>query len=180
MSSRAIARLCEDHVTFIALCRARTPHFTTIAAFVSTLGADIAHVFAAVLAVCDQQGLIGREMFAIDGVKLPSNASKRRSGTRADFERQAATLEAAAATMLARHRTADDTEDRPRPEPPDGGGTPRTREASRLARLERDAAQLRTWLAAHPDDRRSTKGAVRLSNRTDLDSAKLATGKGVI
>ena len=50
---------------------------------------DIARVFAAVLAVCDQQGLIGREMFAIDGVKLPSAASKHRSGTRADFERQA-------------------------------------------------------------------------------------------
>ncbi|MCC6771254.1 MAG: transposase [Gemmatimonadaceae bacterium] len=180
VSGRVIARLCEDHVTFIALCGARTPHFTTIAAFVSSLGADIAPAFAAVLAVCDQQGLIGREMFAIDGVKLPSNASKRRSGTRADFERQAAKLEAAAATMLARHRTADTTEEGPRPDPPDGGGSAGSREATRLARLERDAAQLRTWLATHPDDRRSAKGAVRLSNRTDADSAKLATGKGVI
>ena len=35
-------------------------------------------------------------MFAIDGVKLPSNASKARSGTRADFKRQADKLEAAA------------------------------------------------------------------------------------
>ncbi len=42
-----------------------------------------------VLAVCDQQGRIGREMFPSNGVKLPSNASKHRSGTRADFERQA-------------------------------------------------------------------------------------------
>lgn len=31
---------------------------------------------------CDAQGLIGREMFAIEGVKLPSNASKERSGSR--------------------------------------------------------------------------------------------------
>lgn len=45
-------------MTFIALCGTRTPHFTTIAAFVSGLGPDIAHVLAAVLAVCDQQGLI--------------------------------------------------------------------------------------------------------------------------
>ena len=42
VSSRAIARLCEEHVTFIALCGTRTPHFTTIAAFVSGLGPDIA------------------------------------------------------------------------------------------------------------------------------------------
>ena len=180
VSSRAIARLCEDHVTFIALCGARTPHFTTIAHFVSTLGADIAHVFAAVLAICDSQGLIGREMFAIDGVKLPSNASKRRSGTRADFERQATKLEAAAQTMLARHRTEDATDETPPPDPSDGPRSARTRETARLARLERDAAQLRAWLATHPDERRSAKGAVRLSNRTDADSAKMATGKGVV
>lgn len=89
VSGRGIERLCREHVTFIALCGDTAPHFTTIAHFVSTRGAEIAHVFAAVLAVCDRQGLIGREMFAIDGVKLPSHASKRRSGTRADFERQA-------------------------------------------------------------------------------------------
>ena len=58
-------------------------------------------MFAAAVAICDAQGLIGREMFAIDGVKLPSNASKRRSGTRADFERQATKLETTVQTMLA-------------------------------------------------------------------------------
>jgi transposase len=90
VSSRGIERLCREHVTFIALCGDTAPHFTTIADFVSTLGDPIAHVSAAVVAICDRQGLIGREMFAIDGVKLPSNASTRRSGTRAEFERQAA------------------------------------------------------------------------------------------
>ena len=96
VSSRGIERACRDHVTFIALCGDSGPHFTTIANFVSTLGEDIAQVFAVVLAICDRQGLLGREMFAIDGVKLPSNAAKSRSGTRADFERQATKLEAAA------------------------------------------------------------------------------------
>jgi transposase len=109
VSSRQIERACQEHVTFIALCGDRAPHFTTIAKFVSSLGEDIARVFAAVLAVCDTQGLIGPEMFAIDGVKLPSHASKHRSGTRADFERHAAKLEAAATTMLQRHRAADTT-----------------------------------------------------------------------
>lgn len=93
VSSRGIEQACRDHVTFIALCGDSGPHFTTIANFVSTLDEDIARVFAAVLAICDRQGLIGREMFAIDGVKLPSNAAKSRSGTRADFERQATKLE---------------------------------------------------------------------------------------
>ena len=171
VSSRQIARACETHVTFIALCGDQAPHFTTIATFVSTLGPDIARVFAAVLAVCDQQGLIGREMFAIDGVKLPSNASKHRSGTRADFTRQAEKLEAAATTMLQRHRAADTA-----PMEPD----PSTKATRRVERLERDAAQLRAWLTVHPDDRRGAKGSIRKSNRTDNESAKMATGKGVI
>jgi transposase len=171
VSSRGIERLCREHVTFIALCGDAAPHFTTIAHFVSTLGADIARVFAAVVAVCDRQGLIGREMFAIDGVKLPGNASKRRSGTRADFERQAAKLQAAAAVMVARHRAADAL-----PVEPDL----RAKETRRVERLERDAVELRAWLAAHPEDRRGPKGTVRKSNRTDNESAKMATGKGVI
>jgi hypothetical protein len=171
VSSRGIERLCREHVTFIALCGDQAPHFTTVAHFVSTLGADIARVFAAVVAICDAQGLIGREMFAIDGVKLPSNASKRRSGTRADFERQAAKCEAAAQAMLARHRAED-----ARPVEPDLVA----KEAQRVARLERDALELRAWLAAHPEDRRGPTGGMRQRNRTHPESAKLATGKGVV
>ena len=171
VSSRGIERLCREHVTFIALCGDTAPHFTTIAHFVSTLGAEIGHVFAAVLAICDRQGLIGREMFAIDGVKLPSHASKRRSGTRADFERQAAKCEAAAQAMLARHRAEDDQRVEPSLD---------AKAEARHARLARDAAELRAWLAAHPDDRRGPKGTVRQRNRTDPESAKMATGKGVV
>lgn len=177
ISSRGIERLCRDHVTFIALCGDQAPHFTTIAGFVSTLGDDIARVFGAVVAICDAQGLIGHEMFAIDGVKLPSNASKRRSGTRADFERQATKLEATAQQILARHRVTDALPVEP---------TLRAKETHRIARLERDARQMREWLVAHPEDRRGPattrrkQGNVRQSNRTDNESAKMATGKGVI
>jgi hypothetical protein len=169
--SRAIERVCREHVTFMALCGMTAPHFTTIAHFVSTLRDDIAQVFAAVLAVCDQQGLIGREMFAIDGVKLPSNASKHRSGTRAEFTQRAEKLEAAAKTMLDRHRATDALELEP---------DVAAKERARIARLTRDAEQLREWLATHPTDRHGPTGGLRKSNRTDNESAKMATEKGVI
>lgn len=171
IGSRPIERVCREHMTFIALSGDSAPHFTTIAGFVSALGADIAPIFARVLFICGRQGLIGREMFAIDGVKLPSNASKARSGTRADFERQAAKLEAAAATMLARHRAEDE-----KPLEPDLAA----KEVKRIERLECDAAQIRGWLTAHPEERRGVRGSIRKSNRTDNESAKMATGKGVI
>ena len=171
VSSRAIEAACREHVTFIALCGDTAPHFTTIAHFVSTLGEDIAHVFGAVVAICDDEGLISHEMFAIDGIKFPSNASKARSGTRADMERHATKLEAAARTIVARHRAADAWPAEP---------TLVFKDGKRIARLEQDATQLRAWLADHPEERRGPKGTVRQSNRTDSESAKMATSKGVI
>ncbi len=132
---------------------------------------DTAKVFAAVLAVCDGQGLIGREMFAIDGVKLPSNAPTHRSGTRAEFTQRAEKLEAAAQTMLERHRETDALELEP---------DVAAKATARIARLTQDAQQLREWLAAHPEDRRGPTGGLRKSNRTDNASAKMATDKGVI
>ena len=171
VSSRAIERACREHITFIALSGDTCPHFTTFANFIGTLEDDIASVFSQVLFICDRQGLIGREMFAIDGVKLPSNASKARSGTRADFEHQADKLEAAARTMLARHREQDEHAIEP---------DLRVKEVQRIERLQQEAAQVRCWLAEHPEDRKGSKGAIRKSNRTDNESAKMATSKGVM
>lgn len=54
MSGRGIERLCREQVTFIALCRDAAPHFTTVADFISTLGEDLARVFATMLAACDR------------------------------------------------------------------------------------------------------------------------------
>jgi len=171
ISSRDIEAVCRHHVTFIALSGDTQPHFTTIAGFVSRLADDIARVFTQVLYLCDRQGLIGREMFAIDGVKLPSNASKQKSGTRADFEHQAGKFETAARVMLERHRAADN-------QPVEADL--RQKETQRITRLQRDATQLRQWLAAHPEDRKGSKATTRKSNRTDNQSAKMATSKGVI
>lgn len=140
----ALRQLFEQ-ATFIALSGDSRPHFTTIAHFVSSLGEQIAPIVAAVLAICDRQGLIGREMFAIDGVKLPSHASKHGSRTRADFERQAEKMERAAEAMLARHRAEDAQAVEP---------TLLAKDVARRGRLVQDAAELRTWLTRHPDDRR--------------------------
>jgi transposase len=171
ISSRHIERACCEHVTFIALCGDSQPHFTTIAAFVSAMTDGISQLFTQILYICDRQGLIGREMFAIDGVKLPSNASKAKSGTRADFEHQAIKLEACAHAMLERHRAEDQRDIEPDLE---------HKATKRITRLQSDAAQIRQWLNDHPEDRQGSRGSIRKSNRTDQESAKMATSKGVI
>ena len=82
ISSRKIAKLCKYHMVVKALAEDTEPHYTTISNFVSGMGGEIEKVFSEVLLVCDGMGLIGGKMFAIDGCRLPSNASKEWSGTK--------------------------------------------------------------------------------------------------
>jgi len=171
VSSRSLERACRDNVLFIAITGDAKPHFTTIADFVSRARDPIAAVFAQVLTILGHEGLIGREMFAIDGVKLPSNASKHRSGTRSEFMHRAAKLERAAQAMLDRHRSHD-------AEARDEVASRKT--TARIERMSREAAQINTWLTENPEDRPGTRGAIRKSNLTDNESAKMATDKGVI
>lgn len=134
IGSRRIEAMCRQNILFIAVAGDNQPHFTTLAAFIAELGDEVAKLFAQVLVVCDRQGLIGRELFAIDGVKLPSNASKAKSGTRADYQRQAEKMEKAAKQMLTHHRKTDMT-------PVDERQA--QREACMLERLQKEAKQLK-------------------------------------
>jgi len=168
--SREIARLCQENVVFIALSADAKPHFTTIAAFISSLEREIVSVFRDVLLICDEAGLIGREMFAIDGVKLPSNASKEWSGTRADFEKKVAKMEGAVGRLIKRHRAADAAEEDP---------AQRAARAKQIKTLEASVAKVKAFLKDRPD-KRGASGNVVKSNITDEDSAKIKTGKGVI
>lgn len=170
VSSRAIERLCRENVLFMAISGDSAPRFTTIAAFVRELDEDAAAIFTQVLLTCDRLGLIGRQMFAIDGVKLPSNADKRRSGTHAELRHEAERMEAAVATMMKTHRTRDEHNDPVEDQ---------AKERARIERLQSEATRIREFLATHPE-RRSEKGAIRKSNLTDNDSAKMATAKGVL
>ncbi len=171
ISSRKMERACHENVLFIAVSGDSHPQFTTLAAVVSEMGESVASLFAQVLLVCDRQGLIGRDMFPSDGVTLPSNARKQKSGTRADSQRHLDKMEAATTKMIAQQQHADTA-------PTDDALV--KREWLRLEHLHKEAGQLRDWLKTHPEDRTGTKGTVRLSNRTDNGSATMATSKGVI
>lgn len=72
---------CETNIIFKALSCATVPHFTTLASFVSRHADEIEALFEQVLLVCHEQGLLGNELFAIDGCKMSSDASKELSGT---------------------------------------------------------------------------------------------------
>lgn len=173
VSSRTIERACRENVLFIAISGDSAPQFTTIVKFVRELATEVHDVFTQVLLTCDAQGLIGRQMFAIDGVKLPSNASKHRSGTHAELAHDAARMEKAVSTLLKAHQARDLQSD--------SVNAQQEREADqrRINKYQKEAKRIRDFIAANAE-RKNAKGKELKSNVTDNDSAKMATAKGVI
>jgi hypothetical protein len=170
ISSRRIEQACRQSILFMAISGDSQPSYTHIAKFVRDLADQILPLFTQVLVTCDRQGLIGRQMFAIDGVKLPSNASKERSGTHAELRHRADRLDKAARKMIELHRSRDDCGD-------DGPGDAQRQQ--RIEALQKEAQATRDFLARE-HQRRNRKGQELKSNVTDNDSAKMATSKGVI
>jgi len=168
ITSRKIEAACEHNVLFMAVSGDARPSYTHIAKFVRELGPQIGALFAQVLVTCDRLGLIGRSMFAIDGVKLPANASKERSGTHAELAHRAERLERAATKIIAAHQAQDEH-----------GAPLDSQRQARIDELKREARATREFIATHAK-RVNRKGAELKTNVTDPDSAKMATSKGVI
>lgn len=173
-SSRSMAQAWVENVVFIALACDQQSHFTTLAHFVATLGNEVEGVFRDVLMVCNEQGLIGKNMFAIDGCKLPSNAARGWRGTRADFERKAAKMERAVAHLVQTHAEQDASEALDPTQ-----DTPRRHEERTLATLRKNAEKLRTALAT-TSERTGARGKPIKRNLTDAESATLKTSHGVV
>jgi transposase len=169
-SSRSIERACQQNVQFMAISGDSAPSYTHIAKFVRELAPQIQPLFKQVLMTCDRLELIGREMFAIDGVKLPANASKERSGTHEELTHRARRLDKAAAKILELHRLQDQST---QPEPLDA------RRQAQIEAIAREAQRTREFVASTPK-RKNRKGQEVKANVTDNDSAKMATSKGVI
>ncbi len=170
ISSRDIAKCCEENVVFIALSHNSKPHFTTIASFVSGIDNEALHLFREVLLICDEMGLIGKEMFAVDGCKLPSNASKEWSGTKEDFRKKCTKLENGIERIIRRHRKTDLTE---------AEKYVRETENKYLETLQKQVDKIKNWLDDNDDKPGHGKKPTK-SNITDNDSAKIKTSNGVI
>jgi len=170
VSSRRLAEGCERNVQFMALSADTRPHFTTIADFVAQMHQEVAGVFTDVLMYASELKLIGRDTFAIDGCKLPSNASKQWSGTLKDLRHKQKKLQAAAQKIIERHQ-AQDAEEKRSPVV--------AQEEKKRATYERKIAKIKDFLkTAKPN--LGPSGNERQSNITDPDSAKMSTGHGVI
>jgi len=170
ISSRRLAEACKRNVQFMALTADTHPHFTTIADFVANMHEEVIAVFRDVLVYADALGLIGKDTFAIDGCKLPSNASKEWSGTHEELRKKQQKYEAAAKKIVARHRDRDSKETvNPMAEQDD----------KKLATYKRKIDKIKNFLKSSSKNI-GPSGNERKSNITDPHSAKMSTSHGVI
>lgn len=172
-SSRRIAESCETDLKFMALAAGKRPHFTTIADFVSGHTEAMNQVFHKVLMICCQSGLVGKEHFAIDGCKLPSDASKQWSGTHKDLRRKSEKLRKSAQKIIEKHLSNDNTKD--------GNSGDQDRKRQTVETLLKNADKIDAFLE-QSEPRKSTGKSNReiQSNITDNESAKMNTAKGTI
>jgi transposase len=197
-SSRAIERLCRRDAGYRYIVGEHVPDHSVIARFRRRHIASLQAVFATVLRMCLDAGLIRLGLVVLDGTKVKANASL-------DANRSAATIDEQITRMLAEAESVDQREER-QFGPEGREGLPRTlsRREDRLARLrackaklEREAEAAAARQQAKIDARateeqgsgkrrrgRKPKPAVgsvdpeRVANPTDPDSRIMKTRRG--
>jgi transposase len=174
-SSREIEWCCETNIIFKALSCDSVPHFTTIAGFVSGRRNEVEQVFEQVLLICHTQGLLGNELFAIDGCKIPSNAAKEWSGTFKEMEEKRAKLKRQIRYQMDEHEKLDKYES--------ADEVRKQRTAQTIDTLNKAHDKIDTFLKkadAAPRMGTGKQPQEVKSNITDNESAKMTTSKGTI
>ena len=170
-STRAIERLCATDVAFRVACAQDVPDHSTLARFRQDHEAAFVELFARVLEVAARAGLGQFGTIAIDGTKIPGNASL-------DANRSSRWVHAQAAAVVAEAAAVDAGEDAaeaaaPPGRPPAGWSDPQVRRA-RIAGL----------VAELESDARSVPGRARQQARqqraAELEAGVLGRGRWAI
>jgi transposase len=171
ISSRKIEAACRENILFMAISCVQKPDNSTISGFVSTMEEEIKPLYRDILLVCNELKLLGGTSFALDGLKLPSNASKHLSGTQEELRNNKKKLEKKIGKLIKEHQRLDKKGDKKE-------GV-RSKEAHQLERLRRKAEKIDRWLKSN-EPKMGKQGKEVKSNITDNDSCKMSTTSGVI
>jgi transposase len=171
ISSRAIERACCENVLFMAMSCNQRPDHSTIAAFVSSMKDQILPLFCDILLVCEQENLLGGTFFALDGVKLRSNASKQSSGRLSDLKKKKDKIQQKVERLLKEQIDADKDDD-------DDFVGPSRRERQ-IDKLKKQADRIESFLKKNDKKIGENKKELN-SNVTDNDSAKMHTSHGTV
>ncbi|MGI9571416.1 MAG: transposase, partial [Desulfobulbia bacterium] len=171
LTSRKIERACCENVTFMALSGNQRPDHSTIAAFVTSMKDQILPLFRDILLVCEQENLLGGTSFALDGLKLPGNASMQWSGKLSEISKKKHKIEHKVKQLLQEQIIADQDDNT---DLADGSNRDK-----QIEKLQKQAERIDKWLKEN-DAKIGAQGKELQSNVTDNDSAKMKTSHGTI
>jgi len=172
ISSRQIERACCENVTFMAMSCNQRPDHSTIAPFVSSMKDQIKPLFRDVLLVCEQEDLLGGTLFAVDGCKMPSNASREWSGKFSELQKRKEKIEHKIKVLVEDHIEKDKEEDTEK-------GQPLASHEKQIKRLHEQADKIEKWLSEN-EKKIGSNGKELRSNITDNDSTKMYTSHGTV
>lgn len=170
LSSRKIERACKYNIRFMALLCGEGPDHSTIAEFIKKLGKHVERVFVDVLTVCHEEGLLEGTHFAVDGLKLPTDAAKEWSGTFDTLKRKRDKFRKKAAALMKEHKRRDRRLAKGKTEV---AGETLTPAEKLLAKADKIDAFLE-----ENEPRMGVSGKEIQSNITDPESSKMHTSKG--
>lgn len=110
-SSRRIARACVENVAFRVVSTNSQPHFTVIAGFRRTYLKQLESLFAQVLRLCVEAGMVKSEHVHVDGTKVQANASKHKAMSYAGMKQAEERLDHEIDALLKRAEEADRADD---------------------------------------------------------------------
>jgi transposase len=181
LSSRRIERACKENIIAKALAEDFEPDHDTIASFISINSEGVKELFAQVLLRCSELKLITGEMFAGDGCKLPSNASKEWSGKLEDLKKKKGDFEKLLAKILFQHQELDRNEESKKKQEPYRKtlGDDKERRERHIRRIEKKIEKLDQFLS-RAEKKIGVSGEEVQANITDNESARIKGPHGYI
>jgi transposase len=163
-SSRPMEQTVRTNIQMMAIAEGLGPDHSTIATFISSMRKEIIGVFVEVLIRCAQLGLVGGDVFALDGCKISSNAAKDKSGTFAELKKKKEKLAKMLEHLINKHIDEDNKSE------------------NLDERREKYAEKIRmidAFLESN-EPKEGSRGRELKSNITDNESAKMKSSHGVI
>ena len=180
-SSRKLESACKENIIFMAMACGSQPDHSTIAAFISAMRKEIMPLFRDILLVCDQENLLGGTFFALDGCKLPSNASSEYSGKISTIKQKKKKVEKRIKSLLDKHAEEDKKQNRKKSGRKSSGGKPPGGSAreKKIKKLKKQADRIKKWLKEN-SPKAGRRGRELSSNITDNESAAMVSSHGNI
>jgi transposase len=172
LSSRKLEQACKHHAVFMALTGRASPDHSTIALFVRKLEGKLPAIFADVLCVCHEEGLLDGTRFAVDGLKLPADASREWSGSFQELKRKRDKFIKRAKALMKEHKKRDRRLAK-------GKSETAIPEIPAHEKLLAKAAKIDAFLEKN-EPRKGASGKEVKSNITDPESSKMPTSKGMV